>query len=306
LGQLAKTRQQMTELGYALDTGPTVLYFLTKRLSDHDISDIQKLIPRRDLVDSWRHLEADAKELAKKLTGKEAATPSRTWELLSKAKPESILFLELTTRQQAVEQKIKNFFTKWRQVQQKLPLPEMTELHIVPPLPEYPKIAHDVFLMLLDGKMRSRTEILKYLKPLAPPPPPPPPPPKRGRGAKGPVPPLALQAALAASAGKKRKGKDATAAVPTVAAAAAPAAPAGTPGAKGVPAAKSAAAGKAAVAGKAVAAPKPTAPASKPASSAPAPKLASAPANSSKPPEPKAKAKVKASVPAKKAKGKKK
>ena len=299
LGQLTKTRQQMTELGYALDTGPTVLYFLTKRLSDHDISDIQKLIPRRDLVDSWRHLEADGKELAKKLTGKEAATPSRTWELLSKAKPETILFLELTTRQQAVEQKIKNFFTKWRQVQQKLPLPEMTELHITPPLPEYPKIAHDVFLMLLDGKMRSRTEILKYLKPLAPPPPPPPPPPpKRGRGARGQVPPQALQAALAASAGKKRKGKDATATLPAVTAAAAPATPAG----KGAPAAKPAAAAKPATAP----APKSASPAPKPAAPAPASKPAAAPANSSKPPEAKAKAKAKVAAPVKKGKGKKK
>ncbi|HJT01080.1 MAG TPA: hypothetical protein VJ756_18450 [Terriglobales bacterium] len=290
LGQLTKTRQQMTELGYALDTGPTVLYFLTKRLSDHDISDLQKLIPRRDLVDSWRHLEADGKELAKKLTGKEAATPSRTWELLSKAKPESILFLELTTRQQAVEQKIKNFFTKWRQVQQKLPLPEMTELHITPPLPEYPKIAHDVFLMLLDGKMRSRTEILKYLKPLAPPPPPPPPPPpKRGRGAKGQVPPQALQATVAANVGKKRKGKEATTASPA-GATAAPATPAG----------------KAASAAKSGVAAKPAVPAPKSSSPAPASKAATAPANSSKPPEAKAKAKAKVSVAAKKGKGKKK
>ena len=96
-----------------------------------------------------------------------------------------ILFLAITARQQAVAQKIKNFFTKWRQVQQKIPLPEMTELHITPQMPEYPKIANDVFMLLLDGKLRSRTETLKYLKPLAPPPPPPPPPPaKRGRGAK--------------------------------------------------------------------------------------------------------------------------
>jgi tRNA nucleotidyltransferase (CCA-adding enzyme) len=84
-----------------------------------------------------------------------------------------------------VAQKIKNFFTKWRQVQQKIPLLEMTELHITPQMPEYPKIAHDVFMLLLDGKLRSRTETLKFLKPLAPPPPPPPPPPpKRGRAAK--------------------------------------------------------------------------------------------------------------------------
>ena len=59
-----------------------------------------------------------------------------------------ILFLAVTARQQAVVQKLKNYFTKWRQVQQKIPLPEMTELHITPQLPEYPKIANDVFMLL--------------------------------------------------------------------------------------------------------------------------------------------------------------
>ena len=109
---------------------------------------MRKQIPRKDLVEAWRDLEDHAKELAKRLVGKEAATPSRTWKLLSEARPEMILFLAVTARQQAVAQKIKNFFTKWRQVQQKIPLPEMTELHITPQLPEYPKIAHDVFMLL--------------------------------------------------------------------------------------------------------------------------------------------------------------
>ncbi|MGA9815285.1 MAG: CCA tRNA nucleotidyltransferase, partial [Terriglobales bacterium] len=167
LGQLLKTRQQMTELGYAPDPASAVMYFLTARLADKDIADMRKQIPRKDLVESWRDLEDNAKDLAKRLVGKEAATPSRAWKLLSEARPEMILFLAVTARQQAVAQKIKSFFTKWRQVQQKIPLPEMTELHIMPPLPEYPKIAHDVFMLLLDGKLRSRTETLKYLKPLA-------------------------------------------------------------------------------------------------------------------------------------------
>jgi tRNA nucleotidyltransferase (CCA-adding enzyme) len=186
LSQLMKTRQQMNDFGYSPDPAPAVLYFLTARLNDKEISDLRKLIPRKGLVEAWRDLEDNAKELAKKLSGKEAATPSRTWKLLSDSSPEMILFLEVTARQQAVVQKIRNFFGKWRQVQQKLPLPEMAELHITPQLPEYPKIAHDAFLLLLDGKLRSRTEILKFLKPLAPPPPPPPPPPpaRRGRAAK--------------------------------------------------------------------------------------------------------------------------
>ena len=110
----------------------------------------------------------------------------------------------MTARQQSVAHKIKNFFTKWREVQQRLPLPEMTELLITPQLPEYPKIARDVFMLLLDGKLRSHTETLKFLKPFAPPPPPPPPPPRRGRGPKAaaaPAPPVAEVA------GKPSKGK---------------------------------------------------------------------------------------------------
>jgi tRNA nucleotidyltransferase/poly(A) polymerase len=206
ISALMKTRQQMVDLGYTPDAGPAVMYFLTSHFSDKDISDIQRLIPRKDLVEAWRDIEDHAKELAKRLMGKEAATPSRTWQLLSSARPEMVLFLAVTAKQQSVEQKIKNYLTKWRQVQQKIPLPEMTELLITPQLPEYPKIAHDVFMLLLDGKLRSRTETLKYLKPLAPPPPPPPPAPRRGRAAKAAAQPAA-QAGGAQLAAKGKKVK---------------------------------------------------------------------------------------------------
>jgi tRNA nucleotidyltransferase (CCA-adding enzyme) len=206
LSALMKTRQQMVDLGYTPDAGAAVMYFLTSRLSDKDVSDLQRLIPRKDLVEAWRDIEDHAKELAKRLMGKEAATPSRTWQLLSGARPEMVLFLAVTAKQQSVDQKIKNYLTKWRQLQQKLPLPEMTELLITPQLPIYPKLANDVFMLLLDGKLRSRTETLKFLKPFAPPPPPPPPAPRRGRGAKA-----AAEAAAAATstakAGKKEAGK---------------------------------------------------------------------------------------------------
>jgi len=151
LSQLMKTRQQMVDLGYTVDPSAAVMHFLTAHLSDKDISDLRRQIPRKDLVEAWRDIEIHAKELA---------------------------------RNQSVAQKIKNYFTKWRQVQQRIPLPEMTELLITPQLPEYPKVARDVFMLLLDGKLRSRTETLKFLKPFAPPPPPPPPPPRRGRGPK--------------------------------------------------------------------------------------------------------------------------
>jgi tRNA nucleotidyltransferase (CCA-adding enzyme) len=231
---------------------------------------LRRAIPRKDLVEAWKDLDSNAHSLAKRLSGKEAATPSRTWQLLSSARPEMILFLAITARQQAVAQKIKNFFTKWRQVQQKIPLPEMTELHITPQMATYPKIANDVFLLLLDGKLRSRTETLKFLKPLAPPPPPPPPPPptKRGRGAKAAA-AVAAPAAPSGKAGPKGKGK--VASVP-----AAPVAPVAATKVKAIPA------GKPAVPAKPVAAAKQVAKVNKPAK-APAVKKPSKPAKAKKP-----------------------
>ena len=271
LGALMNTRAEMNDLGYTPEVAPAVLYFLTERLGEKDISDLRRAIPRKDLVEAWKDLEDNAKTLAKRLMGKEAATPSRTWQLLSSARPEMVLFLAITARQQAVSHKIKNFFTKWRQVQQKIPLPEMTELRITPEMPNYPKIANDVFLLLLDGKLRSRTETLKFLKPLAPPPPPPPPPPpaKRGRGAKA-----AAAAAVPAPASGKvgKKGK----------AAAAEAAPSATKPATGT---------KAATPSKTVATEKPIVP-PKPALVAKPSKPAKAPAVKQPPAKPVAKPKA--------------
>jgi tRNA nucleotidyltransferase/poly(A) polymerase len=185
LNQLLKARQQMLNLGYTLDAAPAVMHFLTRRLGDREIAAMQRLLPRRSFVETWRNLESDAKALASRLTSKQAATPSLTWKLLSQSRPETMLFLLVTARQQAVIQKLRNFFTKWRQVKDKLPLPEMIELRITPDLPVYPKLAEEAFYLLLDGKLRSRTETLRFLKPHAPPPPAPPPVvPKRGRAAK--------------------------------------------------------------------------------------------------------------------------
>jgi tRNA nucleotidyltransferase (CCA-adding enzyme) len=237
LTQLMKTRQQMVDLGYTVDPSAAVMHFLTAHLSDKDISDLQRQIPRKDLVQAWRDIEEHAKDLAKRLNGKEAATPSRTWNLLSSARPEMVLFLAVTARQQTVAQKIKNYFTKWRQVQQRIPLPEMTELLITPQLAEYPKISRDVFMLLLDGKLRSHTETLKFLKPFAPPPPPPPPPPRRGRGPKAAA--LAPAAVVPAKKGESAKGRGkGKGEIPVSAPAPTPVAALAKPQAKGKPEAK--------------------------------------------------------------------
>jgi tRNA nucleotidyltransferase (CCA-adding enzyme) len=207
-----KLRQTLNDLGYSVETGPIAMYFLTRKMSDKDVSDIQRMIPRRDFVETWKHLEHDAQDLAKKLSGKEASTNSGSWKILSNAAPERILFLSLTTRQSAIDQKIKNFLTKWRQVREKLPFPEMAEMRITAQLPQYPKLMDEAFLLLLDGKLRSHNEIVNFLKPYEPPPPPPPPAPKRGRGkaAAEAAAPTPAVAAAPGKRGRKPKGLPAT------------------------------------------------------------------------------------------------
>jgi hypothetical protein len=185
LSQLFKVKQQMQEVGVNPDASPIVMHFLTRKLGDKDISAMQKQIVNKGFVERWKHVEDDAKDFAKKLMAKDLALPSQTWKFLMTNRPDALLFNAITPRAAAVEQKIKNFLTKWPQVRQKLPFPEMAEMRITPEHPEYKKILDEAFLMLLDGKLRSHTEIVKFLEPYSPPEPPPPPPPqRRGRAKK--------------------------------------------------------------------------------------------------------------------------
>lgn len=185
LTQMFKVKQQLQDVGLNPDASPVVMYYLTRKLPDKDVSAMQRQIPNKGFVERWRNLEDDAKDFAKRLVAKDLAMPSATWKFLMQSRPETVLFTAITSRPAAVEQKLKNFLTKWPLHKQKLPFPEMAEMRITPELPDYKKIMDEAFLLLMDGKLRSHNEIVKFLTPYSPPePPPPPPPPRRGRAAK--------------------------------------------------------------------------------------------------------------------------
>ena len=222
LTQLFKVKQQMQELGLNPDSSPIVMQFLTRKLADKDGSAMQKQIVNKRFVERWKNLEDDAKDFAKKLMARDLAQPSATWKFLMTTRPDALLFNAITPRAGAVEQKIKNFLTKWPLVRQKLPFPEMAEMRITPEHPDWKKIQDEAFLLLLDGKLRSHNEIVKFLEPYSPPEPPPPPTPaRRGRGKKE-----AAPGAPGEQAPKKRgrKPKAAMAGAPPTDNAAAPAA----------------------------------------------------------------------------------
>ena len=185
LAQLLKTRATMAEFNITVDAAPAIMHFLTAKLGEAEVAAIQKLIPHREFVASWKRLENDAKELSKKLLGKETASNSGAWNILAAAKPEALLYLDVTGRNKTVDEKVKSFLGKWRTFQEKIPYAQMAELRITAQLPQFGQVCQEAFLLLLDGKLRSESEIAKFLAPFEPPPPPPPPTPvRRGRAAK--------------------------------------------------------------------------------------------------------------------------
>jgi len=202
LAHLLKTRATMAEFNIAVDAAPAIMHFLTFKLGDADLASIQKLIPHREFVAAWKRLDDDAKELSKKLVSREAALNSGAWKILAAAKPEALLYLDVTGHNKIADEKIKNFFGKWRQMQEKIPYAQMAELRITSQLPDFAQISQEAFFQLLDGKLRSEGEIAKFLAPFEPPPPPPPPTPvRRGRaGAKKVAPVVKAPVAVAAAA----------------------------------------------------------------------------------------------------------
>jgi len=292
LAHMFKVKQQMQDVGLNPDPGTIVMHFLTRKLNDKDTSAMQKQIINKGFVERWRKLEDEAKDFAKRLMAKDLTLPSASWKFFMNCRPDTLLFTAITSRPAAVEQKIKNFLTKWPLVRQKLPFPEMLELRITPEHPEWKKIQDEAFLLLLDGKLRSHTEIVKFLTPYSPPEPPPPPPPRRGRAAKKEGAPGTPEgAAEPVQSGPKKRGRKPKNAV--AGAVAAPASAAVAPG-KATPPAANAATVPASTAGKGKVAPvkaapakvaakstakkpaKPAKAAKKPAAKKPAPKKAAA------------------------------
>jgi tRNA nucleotidyltransferase (CCA-adding enzyme) len=185
--RLQEMHQLLTQLqlqGVNPDASAANMELLTAKLSPKEISDLKKMFVRPGFVDEWNHLDTAAKEFAKHLTGKEAATPSATWKLFTSADPQAVLWLGLTSKSAPVQTKYKNFFTVWPEARQKIPHTLMQELRITPELPEYPEILSRLFFETIDGKLETEAELRSFLEPYSPPAPPPPVTVRRTRGSR--------------------------------------------------------------------------------------------------------------------------
>jgi tRNA nucleotidyltransferase (CCA-adding enzyme) len=277
LGQLHELQTRLQMEGIYPDISAAAMELLTARMQPKDIAGLKKLFVRPGFVKEWERLDKDAEAFAAKLTAKEASTPSATWKLLTRSPAEPVLWLGLTGKGAAIQNKYKNFFTVWPEARQKVPTALMLEMRITPEIERYPELLEELFFQTMDNKLNDEAALRAFLEPYSPPAPPP---------------PVNLRKPRASKKKMARKEEGAEAATttpqPAIAEAAAkgkPAAPAKPPEAK---APQKAAAAKASPA-KAV-----------PAKAVPAKTVSKAPVKAAKPEAKKAAAPAKKTAPAKK------
>lgn len=174
LENLRENYYQLLIQGVHPDISAAQMELLTAKMQPKDVATLKRAFIRPGFVQQWNHLESETKHFAKVFTGKEAATPSATWKLLTSYQPEPVLWLAHTGKGAAIQNKFKNFFTVWPEARQKVPAALMQEMRITPEIERYDELLRELFFNLIDGKLQTDEEMKAFLEPYSPPAPPPP------------------------------------------------------------------------------------------------------------------------------------
>ncbi len=121
LENLKKNWIQLLMQGVTPDISAAQFELLTAKMQPKDLNGLKQLMARPGLRAQWEGLDEAAKEVARQLTSKEAATPSATWKLFMSAPAEAVLWLAHSRKTPAVEAKFKNFFSVWPEFKKQVP-----------------------------------------------------------------------------------------------------------------------------------------------------------------------------------------
>jgi tRNA nucleotidyltransferase (CCA-adding enzyme) len=174
MAQLHELQTRLQIEGIYPDISAAAMELLTARMQPKDIAALKKLFVRPGFVKEWERLDKDAEAFAAKLTAREAAAPSASWKLLTRSASEPVLWLGLTGKGAAIQNKYKNFFNVWPEARQKVPTALMLEMRITPELERYPELLEALFFQTMDNKLNDEASLRAFLEPYSPPAPPPP------------------------------------------------------------------------------------------------------------------------------------
>jgi tRNA nucleotidyltransferase (CCA-adding enzyme) len=174
MAQLHELQTRLQIEGIYPDISAAAMELMTARMQPKDIAALKKLFVRPGFVKEWEHLDKEAEAFAAKLTAKEASAPSASWKLLTRSAAEPVLWLGLTGKSGAIQNKYKNFFSVWPEARQKVPTALMLEMRITPELERYPELLQELFFQTMDNRLNDESALRAFLEPYSPPAPPPP------------------------------------------------------------------------------------------------------------------------------------
>lgn len=167
LAKLQKYRQAVQSAGYAFDSFAMVLYYVLRRLQR-----AQQLRLLRNLAIGGKEarklldFEREARKVAKPLTRQRMANPRHIYAYLEPLPLELLVFiLTLFSPNKKIQSKVHNYLFRYRPLRQQLPVREL-ELLGVPHGPAFDHILEQFFYARLAGKLRNRTEQIRFLRKL--------------------------------------------------------------------------------------------------------------------------------------------
>ena len=156
------------------------LYALTEKMSPKEKSSLIKSteMPKAD-VNEWQKLEARAKKLESALKSARIKKPSHVYQAVSGAAPDEILFVLYHSALKPVQERLKNYFTRYLQQVAEITPEEFAAIPVKPGTPKYAKAREEFICQRLDRRPKKPAE------PAATTPPEPAPAPPAGPGRRG-------------------------------------------------------------------------------------------------------------------------
>lgn len=167
LAKYQRYRRQALEAGYRFDPFAAGLLYVVRRLRGGALRQLlRRLGLKKAQVQEVLGLEKEARRVVK-LGGRRKLSPRRVYHLLEPIPTELLIFVlaEYSDRQK-VQAKIYNYLFKYRPLRNNLPVREL-QLMGIPTGPKFDEILEKYFEALLDGRLRSRPQQLRFLRQLA-------------------------------------------------------------------------------------------------------------------------------------------
>ena len=168
---MARARKASQTLSHAGLRAPSFSLFLRLLCGKFPTKDQDQLRQRIDLKKTEWSLsqkeEQQAKRLAKEIQGKAGSTPTKLFQMLSKASPDVLLILLVSYPHVKVQTRLKAYLTKYLPLRLHLPEKELQQLGVKAGTARYQKILDAYFFACIEGELRTPGQQQKFLARLA-------------------------------------------------------------------------------------------------------------------------------------------